>query len=105
MTPEEWRARGRKDFANGYPRAAAPSAKDTVPGREWRTGWDEGFAASETKSAETREQLAVRLELHDGRLVLTDGLGRIIGTQTACVIEQGETTFASVTFAGVEIKP
>lgn len=103
MTPEEWRHRGRSDRAKGVPRAAAPSAEDTMPGREWRIGWDDADAGIGESAPETMETLDVHLELRKGRLVLMDTLGRQIGVQTNCVVQQDEDTVASVTFVGLKI--
>ena len=103
MTPDEWYAQGLKDYDTGVPRVAAPSAEGTEAGDHWRAGWDAAAVEDERAESEVMEILAVRLELRDGRLVLTDARGRAIGNQIGLVVEQGEDLTASVTFAGLTI--
>jgi len=103
MTPDEWLAQGRKDHDTGVPRVAAPSAEGTEAGDHWRAGWDAAAIEDEQAEPEAMEILPVRLELRDGRLLLTDARGRAIGSQVGLVVEQGEELTASVTFAGLII--
>ena len=97
----DWRERGKKDFRDGVPRAAAPNSQDTPAGGAWRRGWDEAAGEAEQQGLEVA---GVALVLRAGRLTLVDAAGRVLGTQANIAVQQNdEGLAAAVTFTGLRL--
>lgn len=99
----EWYERGRREFADGIPRAAAPTPEGRPAGDEWRRGWDEAALTAETDGPPpgVREVAEVSLAMCDGILTLVDANGRTLGRQANVFVEQDQDGVkATVSFFG-----
>lgn len=100
-----WRERGVLDFKDGVPREEGPFPAATPEGKDWLAGYDEA-AESHEETAGTLEMIGAQIVFDGTRLFLTDGRGRVIGTQAHIAIEQEDgqkTVNATVTLMGLKL--
>ena len=106
-----WRERGKLAFEEGIPLDEPPFPPGVPEYDEWRVGHTDAALEADKDKDETpeddgvSERIDVQVVFADGRLRLTDLLGRVLGGQVNMIVEQrGGDDVCNATVTFVELK-